>query len=223
MFCHSGWHFARWLPTYMIDRSCTFPCNFMYLWYPSDNERAYRDTKILQVLNRTSSRRLQASFGANIGKVSVDGTAHKKEETTFSTYPEKKAAGTITRRGPALKGFLCPIAVAQSPINAFRTVKRPDGALKSGLKRAPFAIAFYNVYRRGCMYLRTYIRMYIHTYCVLLAFDADTLARLYSYSLHPFLVTFNPLKRGNVQHNFEQCGSKNCVSLGLILINAVKI
>lgn len=78
---------------------------------------------------------------------------HKKEETAFSTYPEKKAAGTITRRDPALKGFLCPIAVAQSPINAFRSVKRPDddGALKSGLKRAPFAIAFYNVYRRDRM------------------------------------------------------------------------
>lgn len=36
----------------------------------------------------------------------------------------------------------------QSPINAFRVEsKAPDGTLKSGLKRAPFPIAFYNVYR----------------------------------------------------------------------------
>ena len=123
----------------------------MYLWYPCDNERAYRGTKILQVLNRTSS--LQASFAAT----SVKSECKRKKRRFLLILQEKKAAGTITRRGPALKGFLCPIAVAQSPINAFRTVKRPDGALKSGLKRAPFAIAFYNVYRRGRMYLRTYV------------------------------------------------------------------
>lgn len=97
----------------------------------------------------------------------------RRKKRRFLLILEKKAAGTIARRGPALKGFLCPIAVAQSPINAFRTVKRPDGALKSGLKRAPFAIAFYNVYRRDRMYLRTYVHMY---YVLLaLAFDAHTL------------------------------------------------
>lgn len=142
----------------------------------------------------------------------VGGGWYRKEETAFSTYPEKKAAGTITRRGPALKGFLCPI-VAQSPINAFRTVKRPDGALKSGLKRAPFAIAFYNVYRRD--------RMYVSTSCMFLplTLDADTPVRLYSYSLCPCLAAFSLLKHENVRRNFKQYSWTKYVLLGLILIN----
>lgn len=76
----------------------------------------------------------------------------RRKNTAFPSYPGKKLTVLSRHRVSSLKSFLCSI-VARPPINAFpRVSKGTDSALQNGLKRAPFATAFYNIYKRGRVY-----------------------------------------------------------------------
>lgn len=93
-----------------------------------------------------------AAFSINEGSA-LSRTARfyahtRTPEEGLSSISAQKSSGCIITRFLFKRDFLCADrAAAQPPINAFRDRSKDPAYIsaENGLKRAPFAVAFYNV------------------------------------------------------------------------------